>query len=247
MARRKYTLEIDPYLESRTEWHTTMSDDADPQFTFALRFPRDWALPAEAGALPTEAKTGWTIKETDAFEVRNLVFAIKTPSDALECFRRLGPWQLPERFAFKADPIKWSQVQQQREFYEDALLKRSIDNLNRKYEGEDLIEGIQNIYLWQPLAAELLFVAPYMEIVRCRDIEMALRASIFLDRMEGFPWRRCARKDCAKLYKVSSRRERLYCEPYCAHISNVRNRRDALRKGEGMLRKKTTRKAKPKR
>ncbi|MES2219416.1 MAG: hypothetical protein V4587_00430 [Acidobacteriota bacterium] len=248
MALRKYTLQIDPFLESRSEWHVSMSEEPDPEFTFVLRFPPHWALPLEKGATPFDmAKRGWTFKEADVFDVRAVVFAIKSPSDALECFRRFGPWRLPERLATKADPIKWSQLQLEREFYEDALLHRSVENLNRTYEGEELIEGIQNMYLWQPLPAELLFSAPYIEIVRCWDLQTALRASIFLDRMEGFIWRRCARKDCETLYKVSSKRQRLYCKTYCAHLANLRAKRNALRKAADVPTKKAARKAKPKR
>jgi hypothetical protein len=229
MAIRKFTVEIDPFLESRSEWHVTMDDAPNPQFTFALRFPPDWKLPIDTSALHLEIKRGWTFREADVFDVRAAVFSMKTPKDALECFRRFGPWQVAERFATTADPITWGQVQQGRDFYEHALLHRSIENLNRKYEGDELEEGFRNLYLWQPLNAELLFREPYIELVRCWDVQMALRASIFLDRMEGFQWRRCARKDCGNLYKVSSKRDRLYCKTYCAHLSNMRARRDEER------------------
>jgi hypothetical protein len=58
-------------------------------------------------------------------------------------------------------------------------------------------------------------------IVNCEDVVSAVRASIFLRRMSGFRWKRCARKGCDNVFEVSIARrggkQKIHCSPQCAH------------------------------
>jgi hypothetical protein len=62
-------------------------------------------------------------------------------------------------------------------------------------------------------------------IVNCEDVVTAVRASIFLRRMNGFQWKRCARKGCNKVFEVSRGRDkRIYCTSGgCGHLVAVKN------------------------
>jgi hypothetical protein len=88
---------------------------------------------------------------------------------------------------------------------------------------------MQDWYLWQPLPMEMVFRQPPAVVIRCKDIQDSMRASVFLDRLDGFPWRRCAREDCGKVFKLESKRARIYCSTDCAHLQSVRSYNDRKR------------------
>lgn len=206
MSQTKMTIPVIAALDTRAVWVVTMSEGPDPEFTCrAVRTPKD-----------EMAGERWEFKTADAFEVRNRVFALQTPEDALELFRACGPWQVKDRYALEGEPIRFSQIERLRGFYEDALLRRSLK------ETGDVAEDMRSFYLWQPLPIELQF-GTGRALVRCKDIEAALRASVFLDRQQGFPWKRCRRSDCGRIFKNESKRERLYCGTDCAHLESSRN------------------------
>jgi hypothetical protein len=209
-----------------------MSEHKDPEFSFRL-------------APMVKTQEGNTTRFTsgpqilrDVFDVREKVFAIRRPEDALELFNEFGPWQLAKPFDVEGINIRFSAVLTRRNFFEDALLRRSVENIHRTYSERsgDLEEGLENIYLWYPLPMELQFTDPVSAVARCKDIEDSLRASVFLDRLDGFVWRRCQREDCGKLFKRTSKREKLYCGSDCAHLQSVRdynNRKSARTKQAG--------------
>ena len=69
-------------------------------------------------------------------------------------------------------------------------------------------------------------------IVNCEDVVSAVRASIFLRRMSGFRWKRCARKGCDNVFEVSIVRRggpQKHCSPQCAH-HHAQNRYIAKKK-----------------
>jgi hypothetical protein len=192
-----------------------MSDDADPEFSFRL--------------IVTTIKEGnttrhhWRDVVRDVFEVRHRVFAIRTPEDAMDLFEDWGPWQLAKAFDTAGAPIRFSAVIRRRDFYENALLHRSVEKLDRVYGEPEIVEGVEDFYLWQALPMELVFGDPPAARVACKDIEDALRASVFLDRLDGFVWRRCRREDRGALYELTSKRVKLYCSSECAHLQSVRD------------------------
>jgi hypothetical protein len=51
----------------------------------------------------------------------------------------------------------------------------------------------------------------------------ALRTSIFLSRMRGFKWKRCARHGCNQLFEQDTKHQKIYCTPECAHLQAVNN------------------------
>lgn len=84
---------------------------------------------------------------------------------------------------------------------------------------------------------------PDAAIVNCEDVITAVRASIFLRRMNGFVWRRCKRRGCDKVFEVSSNRDRkIHHSPECAHLEavnayNERQKRNRKRKTKRKRRK----------
>jgi hypothetical protein len=214
MPKKTYTLEIIPALRTKGPWRVGMSEDADPAFSFRR--------------IVTEKKQGnrtdYITEDIvrDVFEVRRRVFGIKKPEDALELFREFGPMQVAKEFDLEGLPTRFSAVARRRDFYENALLHRSVDNLSRTYNGEDVAEGVENLYLWWPLPTEIVFREPPVARVVCKDIEDSLRASVFLDRMDGFIWRRCRREDCRNIFELKSKRNKIYCSTECAHLKSVR-------------------------
>lgn len=200
-----YSLPIASYLEVQGEWETTMGQEDDPVFCFAQR--------------PDHQRRMHPGRFKDAFALREQLFAVKNGDDVLSFFREYGPYQLEKPLA-SAHPVTLSFVLQKRDFYLNALL-RPIES-GRVYSGDSAGEGLKDIYLWQNLPMELVFRQPMQAFVRCKDIEDALRASVFLDRLRAMPWRRCMREDCGKPFEVPSRRAKIYCSQECAHLQSVR-------------------------
>lgn len=244
MSKRFYSLPVVPYLETRGGWRVQMSGDADPIFSFSARRPQ----PKEEGGVKS-----WSLDPTqfNVFEIRESLFAVRTPADALRFFETFGPWQIERHFGTEAREIRFSGVVRQRDFYLDALLTRDPwdGGPRRGTTDEELGAVMQDWYLWQPLAMEMVFQQPPAVVVRCKDIQDAARASVFLDRLDGSPWRRCAREDCGKAFKLESKRARLYCSTDCAHLQSVRSynerKRAAAAKAKSTTKgaKQTTRKA----
>jgi len=216
MPQRVFTLQIHSALYTRAPWLISMSDDADPEFSFRL------------GPMMTTKRGNTTQFSSpdivrDVFELRHRVFSVRRPEDAMELFKEFGPWQLTKELDKEGINIRFSAVLRRRDFFENALLHRSVENLDRVYNERDIGEGFENFYLWYPLPMELVFADPPVAKVRCKDIEDALRSSVFLDRLDGFVWRRCQREDCGALYKLTSKRRKVFCSSDCAHLQSVRD------------------------
>lgn len=43
----------------------------------------------------------------------------------------------------------------------------------------------------------------------------------------GKEWRKCKRPDCSNIFAVGYRKEKVYCDWYCAHLENLRSKRRA--------------------
>lgn len=65
-----------------------------------------------------------------------------------------------------------------------------------------------------------------------RTCTEAIAMSITVDFLRRERFRKCARKDCQKPYKVESRHKRRYCTQYCAHLASVRSIRKKRKKEE---------------
>jgi hypothetical protein len=218
MSKSIYSLPIHPILETAGAWQAFLGDEANPVISFKLGQMRQTTEP-DGGIRYQRAPD----RVEDAFVLRERFFAIRNAKDALQFFELYGPYQLTKQRDTTAEPIKLSQVLKRRDYYLDALLHRSIDNIHRKYSGDELWEGLDNIFLWQNLPIELVFRQPLTALVRCKDVEDALRATVFLDRLRALPWQRCVREDCGKPFPVKGQRAKLYCSPECAHLQSVRN------------------------
>lgn len=217
MHTEKYTLRIAAPLRVREEWQVSMNqtDDQadDPEFSFARE---------NEVAYRTE----------DAFDVRTDFLSIRSPEDALHFFGQYGPFQYkPDKISgtkegkgARPERVKWSVVEQAIVDFEEALVKPGIPT--RK-------AWLYTLIFETPLTLKLPFRAVTPELSRfsnwkddsaiapCDDVVDALRASIFLSRMRGFKWNRCARQGCNQLFEQTTKRQKLYHNPDCAHLQAV--------------------------
>jgi hypothetical protein len=224
---RTYSMPITPFLDSQFEWETTMGRENDPVFSFTLP--------------PVHRRRIDQGRFKEPFAMREQFFAIKDAEEVLSFFREFGPYKLVT--VSTAESMTLSSVLRKRDFYEDALL-RPLE-CGRVYSGDSIREGLEDMYLWQNLPMELTFRQPMQAQVRCKDIEEALRATVFLDRLRALPWQRCMRSDCGKPFEATSKRAKMYCSPACAHLQSVRSYNERQR--QPTTKKKTKKIAKKKR
>jgi hypothetical protein len=234
MSKMVHPLPVIPVLQTCEEWQITLQPQDDPMFAFVLP-------PHPPGWRRNETTTqNRRLRENDPFIVRARFFEIETPNDALTFFQDFGP--------YSTDLIRmeFSGVKQQQAFYRDALLNRPIRHEEKPFNPDDE-ESFYDYYLWGNLPVELIFQQPMKAIAICKDVEAALRATVFLDRLRGLPWRACARPDCGRPFELPPRRLKLYCSAECAHLQSVRsyNSRKQLDKGKAAEAAKLTAKPKP--
>jgi hypothetical protein len=202
-----YSMPITPYLDLHYEWETTMGKGKDPEFSFAL--PRGPERRIDSGRFK------------DAFAMRERFFAIEKPEDALEFFREFGPYKLHKLVTTStALPTKFSTIR----WFQDQYLRHLLRPLetDRVHTGNALADVLGQMHCEQNLPMELRFSQPMRAEVRCQDVQEALRATVFLDRLRALPWRSCARVDCGKPFEVTSKRGKIYCSYNCAHLASVR-------------------------
>lgn len=222
MSNRIFSVPIIPYLDTRGGWDVALSDEPDPLFTFSWR---------AIEVVNQDGSKSWSLRQTNinVFEIREALFSVNDASQATAFFQAYGPWQIKEYLGLESNPFRLSGLLRQRDFYRDALLSREIRNSGKASTTDEMRALLQDWYLWQPLPMEMVFHNPPAVIVRCKDIQDAMRASVFLDRLDGFTWRRCAREDCGKIFKLESKRARIYCSTDCAHLQSVRSYNDRKR------------------
>jgi hypothetical protein len=61
--------------------------------------------------------------------------------------------------------------------------------------------------------------------------QVAIRMATTIDLLQQIEFKTCARLDCAKPFPVKSKRQRVYCTQYCAHLESVRRGRTVRRGG----------------
>lgn len=219
--KRQYSLPIYSALRTRAPWRVSVSDEPDPIFTTKLI--------VRTGKDGTTTNYRWDDVAEDVFDLRRRVFDVAAIEDVKKLLEECGPWQVKSRDDVEGIPVRFSAVIQRRDFFKHALLERSIDNTARTYEGDQIAEAFENFYLWHPLPMELLFRDPPTARVACKDIEDSLRASVFLDRLDGFRWKRCKRQDCGQVFELKSKHDRVYCSASCARLQAAR---DHIKRGK---------------
>jgi hypothetical protein len=212
-----YSIPVIPVLETLGEWEAGMSGDADPEIYFSLRPVQ---IKEENGA------KSWSrapLIQRNAFEVREAFFAIREAAQALAFFQTFGPWQVGVPMATEARPIRFSAIVRRQKFFQDALLNRKIWSVRNPTTDSETRTAFEDFYLWHNLPTEMVFRDPPVILCRCKDIMDSIRATVFLDKLDGLPSRRCAREDCGKVFKLRSKRSKIYCSEKCAHLQSVRS------------------------
>ena len=211
----KSTLKVDPDWEIEV-----IGDHSDPVYSFSGR--RKNVGVDQAG---WSGET-WRTRDYNAFEVREDFFQIREPREALAFLRRYGPWyRKPD---LEVPSIQFSALIREREFYEDSLLNKDPLGINEDPHiirtislDEAVAEAVEQARLWYNLPMEMVFQQPPVVIVKCQDAVDAVRAAIFLDKLDQLPWKRCAREGCRKLFQIGSQPNKKFCGPKCSHYQQV--------------------------
>jgi hypothetical protein len=216
-ALKTYTIPIVPRLNTWGPWEVQVNEDTDPEFSFKLPRPK-----LERTARRIHGKRERIDK--NVLEVRERVFAIRKDrkyavQDAMALFKKFGPWHVAALYDSQASNVRLSDVEKTREFYQEALVANS--NHWTSENGKDLPAQIDDAFQSLPLPMEFLFVDPPLAVVRCKDIESSLHASVFLDKVNGFKSGFCKREDCGKWFQFTPYRTH-YCSDACAHLQAVR-------------------------
>ena len=74
-------------------------------------------------------------------------------------------------------------------------------------------------------------VPPY--VLSVSGCELAIRATITIDLLNGAKFRICAREDCRTPYLVESGHPRKFCKQYCGHVVSQRKKRRAEKRSKG--------------
>lgn len=220
----KFTLPFVALLTVRGPWTVKVSRSRNPEFSFRQ-------------ANPIKFRTIY-----DAFEVTKGFLDLKSPEEALPFFEKYGPFQfrLNGSRLRKAEPVRWNLLKNKAQpDFSAALTSASVSS------------ELYQFVFGQPLRVELSFRTVTAEILRadptwiddaavveCEDVVTAMRASIFLKRMHGFRWKRCARHGCNKLFEITEASDRKkYCTSECAHLEAV-NRYNARHQSKMSIHKR---------
>jgi hypothetical protein len=74
-----------------------------------------------------------------------------------------------------------------------------------------------------PLTFELTDVAS--GALGISDVHTMLIATVIFDAARGIRFKVCAREDCKRPFPLKTKRRKIFCNPYCAHITTVRRNR----------------------
>jgi hypothetical protein len=214
-----YTLPVIPFLETLGKWEAEQNEDSDPLFSITVHDIQDGR------------RRYWPKNREYAFDVTRDFFAVNDAPKALNFFRTYGPLQT------KVSTIRLSAVLRERDFFLDALLHREIGKAHDTSTIDGQEAAWRDCYFWQNLPMELKFCNPPVAIVKCRDVKESLRATVFLDRLDGLPWKRCAREKCGAPFKRGKDARKLFCSERCArlqaqHAYLDRTRKKALASGK---------------
>jgi hypothetical protein len=229
----KLTLPYVALLTTIDVWEVRMTKSSDPKFSFTNTKPNSWG----------------THPAVDAFDVCEKFLALQTPEEALRFFELFGPFQLqPQKSEdpreWKALSVRWSDVRRAQERFKAARMVSQIDfkdeiqrfvfqplrEVELTFRAPEVKEYSEDDDPDDPPTSPVLSLKrgsqPSLSdaaIANCSDIVTAVRSAIFLSRMAGITWRRCARKDCNKLFKVSAGWGRkIYHSTACGHLVAVR-------------------------
>jgi hypothetical protein len=198
-------------LYSRSPWVVGMSDDSkDPRFSFRLGPMNE----VRRGDVVVSISSPPNI-DRDVLEVRERFRKIRKPVDALAMFKELGPWQLKRAFDQTGVPVRFSEVLSHQAEIEQVLTAEG---------GDEVYRAVRDFNFFRHLPMELVLADPPFAQSPCKDIKDAIRASVFLERLEGGIWRRCHSPTCNQIFKMKagSTRKRIYCGYDCAHLQAVK-------------------------
>lgn len=203
----QYKFPIIPILETRAEWHVAKEGgDDNPRFSFVFG--------------PREGEK-WTFKQIRAADVYRDFMSVKRPQDAEMFFSQYGPWQVESPSGNRADPFTFQGLIDHQQTIKDLILGEKMD----------LTFRLEAFFFWQPLQIEIPAQYPLVGFVRCKDIQDAIRACVFLDKLDGTPIVRCARIGCPNTFKAKRKGKKKYCKTACAtHARVAKNQNDQPRR-----------------
>lgn len=154
-----------------------------------------------------------------AREVSEAFLSVQNPQDAADFLARYGPLGSLKYQDFHRPPGSRSTVTW-REFCKVQRVIRAAWELPpAEWDGvPDMALGFHINLLDQR--------QPYL-FLATETVVQALVADLVLAALSGLKSGFCARRDCGRLFQKTTRHEKIYCSPECAHVESVRKHRAA--------------------
>jgi hypothetical protein len=206
-------------------WKVSMSDDADPQFTFENTDP---------GRHP-----GDVVREYDADVVAKEFLNLKSPEAALTFFQKYIFDETRQPDADKKSRIRWSEIESIRKTFLSALKNEPVPQDRQKFVFQPLQvqlrhdEKVVNVISSKPFKHEK--VDAVVGTAWCKDVLNSLRAVTFLSR--GSVWRKCANPKCEMWFKPG-RPDQMYHDPACTRRAIANRFNEQTRKASKKRRRR---------
>jgi hypothetical protein len=239
---KTFKIEVHCYLWIDESWLVEMGEGDDPVFSFKPEFPGPYPGLSAIEAMSPEDHERYLASpvQLDPWLMREKFFRIDDPTDALEFFKEYGIWQFcglngdqssestPQELGNQKrnpSPIRFSELIYQRNFFEEALNTKPSEWQRRAFITTGNLDKDAAL-IWETMYLhggpdisvvnlhDTTFPGPFTGTISCHDIRHALRATIFLDWMEGREWTRC--KACRRVFKRTSKHPQFYCCSACA-------------------------------
>ena len=241
-------MNADKHSDTRNVWEISLAESSDPEFSFLNLKPTSWGIrPAvDAFEVCSEFLALQTPQEALRFFERCGPFQLraKEGKDPRQWTALPVRWSEIQRAQsqFKAAQMaEWIDFKDQVHLF----VFQHLEGVELSFRGIEVSEvvlsgGKPESHLKQeyakydprndPSTSKVLSPKNASQqslsdaaIVNCEDVVTAVRAAIFLRRMNRFVWRRCARKGCDKVFEVSAgRTKKIYHSLACGHLVAVK-------------------------
>lgn len=184
----------------------------------------------------------WT---RDAQEATRLFLDIKTPEQALSVFTVFGPMDEEKPYLSFEEVQLWVkaarriQIATMKEIQE--LRTQVLPSARTKSDLEKKLGDLEKkLGDWRQLGC-LLDLPPTVEVpledplkleFELGGLEDAIKAVLYLEKLQGIQHRFCALPDCRNLFASKSGRQQKFCSYDCSHKAAVRASRKRAREGK---------------
>lgn len=188
------------FLRSRAEWDFIARDEQGIAAILQCKNSSPTSERLDALALRAEFLHIKDAKGLQAFLARTGPFESNEKR-----FSDLGGWQSLIRALLCAEPKNWAKVA--------AATSPALADSLLRYRNQ-----LVHLPLDSPDGAPKVHANSTLD---------AIIATLLVDYLNGVRYGMCARKDCGKLYRMTTKRRRIFCSQYCGHLVSLRKKRSA--------------------